>query len=115
MRASRGEMDSIVAVSRAWVSAFSLRLLVQLRRQSSIFISVFLSAGWIKRRMLARDCSPKSSIEKKKSPGSRRRRGIMSNTRHLLPRSTGVLRIGPERQAHPFTGDDVHTCVKSAS
>ena len=30
---------------------------------------MFLSTGWIKRRILARDCSPKSSIEKTKGPG----------------------------------------------
>ena len=35
----------------------------------------------------------------------------MSNTRHLLPRSTGVLRIGPEHQTHPLhRGRRPHLC-----
>lgn len=51
MRASRGEMNNIIAVARAWVSAFSLRLLVQLRLQDESehlpidFAASGLSAG----------------------------------------------------------------------
>jgi len=107
-------MDNIVAVARAWVSAFSLRLLVQLRRRSSISLSVLLSAGWIKRRILARDCSPKCSIEKAKHPRVSTA-AARENVEHKAPSFSinGVLRIGPEHQAHPCFGEDVHACVKS--
>ena len=106
MRASRGEMNDIIAVARAWVSAFSLRLLIQLRRRSSICLSVFLSTGWIKRKFLARDCSPKCTIEKTQRP--RVSTEARDNVEHKAPSSpiNGGAGSGIKRARLPGQGDN---------
>ena len=75
-RARRGETIKIAAVARARVSAFSLRLLAKVRSRLSISFSVFLSTGWIVRRIHTGEHLPKCSNERTKCPGSRQRRRV---------------------------------------